>query len=243
MNEYSHGIPHRVYLFTSSALWGKQPHRRWTCKRRQNRYLEEKKNHCPPLKRSPHEKMRAVHGFLNHSYSPMNSPWKYNREGITRSSGNIQINYKQGLVCWKLCVQECLSTIQQVYSSFEAWQGSLCWGEAIPFEMWKFPVRIKMTSSWQPTDVSTQTGPSRASRRKVVKTLPRGKSGQVTWTQKSPRGSCYNGVRPLKIILIITAVANWVFIPRTEVRGFRSFSLCHPVAPHYKYHDVPIIFM
>lgn len=130
----------------------------------------KKKNHCPPLKYSPHEKMRAVHGFLNHSYGPMNSPWKYNREGITQSSGNIQINYKQGLVCWKLGVQECLSTIQQVYSSFEAWQGSLCWGEAIPFEMWKFPVRIKMTSSWQPTDVSTQTGPSRASRRKVVKT-------------------------------------------------------------------------
>lgn len=114
--------------------------------------------------------MRSVHCFPNQSYSPMNSPWKYNREGITWSSGNIQINYKQGLVCWKLCIQECLSTTQQVYSSFEAWQVSPCWGEAIPSNCGKSLCESKMTSSWQLMDVSTQIGPSRAGRRKTAKT-------------------------------------------------------------------------
>lgn len=57
---------------------------------------------------------------------PGERPPGRHQAGLIQCSGSIQINDKQVLVCRELQVQGCLSTIQQVYSSFGAWQASLC---------------------------------------------------------------------------------------------------------------------
>lgn len=152
---------------------------------------------------APRVRMRTAHSFPNRSYSLMNSPQEHTKEGIAWSSGSIQINYTQGLVCRELCVQECLSLVQQVYSSSETWQASLCWGEAVPSARQHIPV-------WIRSDIFMTTHGCFHSNW-AFQFQPKKGGGDPFKRQTGLRhcqGAHYSGVVPIKIILIIVAATK-----------------------------------
>lgn len=78
------------------------------------------------MTRGPQDKEEDYREFSKPWTQPGERPRGRHQAGPIQCSGSIQINDKQVLVCWEFQVQECLSTIQQVYSSFGAWKASLC---------------------------------------------------------------------------------------------------------------------
>ena len=96
-----------------------------------NSYLRTK-NDSPAWSVALKTRRRTAKSFPIRGHSPGR-----HQAGLIQCSGSIQINDKQVLVCWELQVQGCLSTIQQVYSSFGAWQASLAEEKPPPFSSGK----------------------------------------------------------------------------------------------------------
>ena len=158
------------------------------------------------MKRGPQDKKEDCREFSNPWSQPGESPLGRHQAGLIQCSGSIQINDKQVLVCWELQVQGCLSTIQQVHSSFGAWQASLAEEKPSPFSSGKSLCDPKNDIFMATPGCSHSNGAAQTRAQKGGRDPFKEEKSGIQLRLKNRPGAHYTGVRPIKIISIIRAV-------------------------------------